>query len=295
MTRSLAIFGDSLMDSGNLDQVANIVGRDPFQEKIYNGSGNVRASDALVLGQHIAQGLGASLGSTRLANIVTLPLLRLTGFGSRQIRDFSYAGATSGAKGSARSGLSRFSIGLKEQASGFASSTGKTSDLDALISAGSNDITDLAADVKGLRPVLASSTLKDDRRLRDSVARRIVNNVADAHDAITGLVDETVILGLAPLSVTPFVRSQAARLNAPLRDRFTSLVDGIAQSVNQGLANRFAGRSNVLVVDGFQVWQSVSSPVFLDDIHPTSATAQQLAGAVVGLIKDSHLDSFGFG
>jgi hypothetical protein len=29
MTRSLAIFGDSLMDARNLDQVANIVGQDP--------------------------------------------------------------------------------------------------------------------------------------------------------------------------------------------------------------------------------------------------------------------------
>ena len=42
MTRSLAIFGDSLMDAGNLDQVANIVGQDPFQESIYNRGGNVR-------------------------------------------------------------------------------------------------------------------------------------------------------------------------------------------------------------------------------------------------------------
>jgi hypothetical protein len=48
------------------------------------------------------------------------------------------------------------------------------------------------------------------------------------------------------------------------------------------------------VVDGFQVWQSVANPVFLDDVHPTSATAQQLGGTVVGLIKDSHLESFGF-
>jgi hypothetical protein len=32
--------------------------------------------------------------------------------------------------------------------------------------------------------------------------------------------------------------------------------------VNQGLAKRFAGRSDVLVVDGFQVWQSVANPVF---------------------------------
>jgi phospholipase/lecithinase/hemolysin len=294
MTRSLAIFGDSLMDSGNLDQVAKAVGQNPFQEKIYNGSGNVRASDALVLGQHIARGLGASLSSTRLANIVTLPLLRFTGFGAGQIRDYSYAGATSGARGSVRSGLSRFPIGLKEQARAFALTTDKTTDLDALMTAGSNDITDLAADLKALKPVLATPGLKDDLRLQGRAARRIVRNVAAAYDRITGRVDETVILGLAPLSATPFVRSQASRLGAPLADRLTRFVDGVARTVNQGLAKRFAGRSDVLVVDGFQVWQSVANPVFLDDVHPTSATAQQLGGTVVGLIKDSHLESFGF-
>lgn len=294
MTRSLAIFGDSLMDSGNLDQVANVIGQNPFEEQIYNGSGNVRASDGLVLGQHIARGLGASLGSTRLANLTTLPALRFTGFGSRQIRDFAYAGATSGSQGSSRSGLSSFPIGLRSQARAFATTTSRSQDLDALLMAGSNDITDLVADLNALRPVLASPSLRDDRRLQNRVSRRIVNNIANAYDTITGLVDEAVILGLAPLSATPYVRNQALQLSAPLRDRLTSLVDGVAQRVNQGLADRFAGRSDVLVVDGFQVWQSVSNPAFLDDVHPTSATGQRLAGTVVDLINDSHLASFGF-
>lgn len=282
------------MDSGNLDRVANVIGQNPFEEDIYNGSGNVRASDGLVLGQHIARGLGASLRSTRLANLATLPVLRFTGFGSRQIRDFAYAGATSGSQGSRRSGLSSVPIGLKSQARAFATTTSRSQDLDALLMAGSNDITDLVADLNALRPVLASPSLRDDRRLQNRVSRRIVNNIAAAYDTITGLVDEAVILGLAPLSATPYVRNQSLQLSAPLRDRLTGLVDGIAQGVNRGLADRFAGRSDVLVVDGFQVWQSVSNPAFLDDVHPTSATAENLAGAVVGLIRDSHLASFGF-
>ena len=123
MTRSLAIFGDSLMDAGNLDQVANIVGQDPFQESIYNRGGNVKAADGPVFGEHIAQQLGASLGSRQLANLITLPLLRFTGFGSKQLRNYAYAGATSGNAGSSRSGLASSPIGLRAQTRAFAAST----------------------------------------------------------------------------------------------------------------------------------------------------------------------------
>jgi phospholipase/lecithinase/hemolysin len=294
MTRSLAIFGDSLMDAGNLDQVANIVRQDPFQESIYNRGGNVKASDGLVFGEHIAQQLGASLGSRQLANLITLPALGLTGFGSQQLRNFAYAGATSGNAGSRRAGLSRFPIGLRAQARAFAASTNSSKDLDALLMAGSNDITDLAADPDPLKAFLATPGRGDDQKFEQKAARRIVNNIVAAYDSITGRVDETVILGLAPLSATPIVRDLAQSLDASMTDPLLALVDGIARRVNQGLASRLDERKDVLVVDGFEVWSQVSDPVFLDDVHPTSATSGRLAGEVVGLIQTSDLQSFGF-
>ena len=164
MTRSLAIFGDSLMDAGNLDQVAKIVGQDPFQESIYNRGGNVKASDGPVFGEHIAQQLGASLGSRQLANLITLPVLGFTGFGSKQLRNFAYAGATSGNAGSSRSGLERFPIGLRAQTRAFAANTSSSKDLDALLMAGSNDITDLVANPDPLKAFLATPGRRDDRR-----------------------------------------------------------------------------------------------------------------------------------
>jgi len=294
MTRSLAIFGDSLMDAGNLDQVANIVGQDPFQESIYNRGGNVKASDGPVFGEHIAGQLGATLGSRQLGNLITLPLLRFTGFGSKQLRNFAYAGATSGNAGSSRSGLERFPIGLRAQTQAFAASTSSSKDLDALLMAGSNDITDLVANPDPLKAFLATPGRRDDRQFEKKAARRIVNNIVAAYDNITGLVDETVILGLAPLSATPFVRDQASRLTPSLRDPLLALVDGIASRVNQGLASRLDARPDVLVLDGFEVWRSVNNPVFLDDVHPSSATSGLLAGEVVGLIQSSDLQSFGF-
>ena len=294
MTRSLAIFGDSLMDAGNLDQVANIVGQDPFQESIYNRGGNVKAADGPVFGEHIAQQLGASLGSRQLANLITLPLLRFTGFGRNQLRNYAYAGATSGNAGSSRSGLASSPIGLRAQTRAFAASTSSSKDLDALLMAGSNDITDLVANPDPLKAFLATPGRRDDRQFEKQAARRIVNNIVAAYDNITGLVDETVILGLSPLSATPFVRDQASRLTPSLRDPLLAMVDGIASRVNQGLASRLDARPDVLVLDGFEVWRRVSNPAFLDDVHPSSATSGLLAGEVVGLIQASDLQSFGF-
>ena len=294
MTRSLAIFGDSLMDAGNLDQVAKIVRQDPFQESIYNPGGNVKASNGPVFGEHIAQQLGASLGSRQLANLITLPVLGFTGFGSKQLRNFAYAGATSGNAGSSRSGLERFPIGLRAQTRAFAANTSSSKDLDALMMAGSNDITDLVANPDPLKAFLATPGRRDDRRFEKKAARSIVNNIVAAYDNITGLVDETVIIGLAPLSATPFVRDQASRLTPSLRDPLLALVDGIASKVNQGLASRLDARPDVLVIDGFEVWRSVSNPAFLDDVHPRSATSGLLAGEVVGLIQASDLQSFAF-
>ena len=294
MTRSLAIFGDSLMDAGNLDQVASIVRQNPFQDPIYSRGGNVKASDGSVFGEHIAEQLGASLGSRQLANLITLPTLRFTGFGSKQLRNYSYAGATSGFAGSRRSGLSRFPIGLRAQARAFAASTSRTQDLDALLTVGSNEITDLVADPDPLKVFLASPSRRDDLQFEMKAARRIVNNIVEAYDVITGLVDETVIVGLAPLSATPYVADQAMGMNASLREPLLDLVDGIAGRVNQVLARRLDARPDVLVVDGFELWRSVSNPMFLDDVHPTSATGQSLAGAVAGLIQASDLQSYGF-
>ena len=80
MTRSLLILGDSLMDSGNIDQVARRFGQDPFEEAIYNGGGNRKASDGPVFGEHIARLLGANLKRNAFANLQTLPGLTLGGF-----------------------------------------------------------------------------------------------------------------------------------------------------------------------------------------------------------------------
>ena len=295
MTRTLLILGDSLMDSGNVDQLARRFGQDPFEEPIYNGGGNRKASDGPVLGEHIARQLGANLRRNTLANLRTLPGLTLGGFGSAQLRTYAYAGALSGSTGTGRSGLAAFPLGLRSQTRAVAiSSLLPERDLDALIAAGSNDLIDLVEQGARLRRVLASPGRRDDRGLQQRTAKAIVGNIRASRDAITGVVDETVIVGLSPLSATPYLQQQAKQWGRRLADPLLDWVDGTAQRVNRGLAKAFDDQKAVLVVDGTAAWNAVANPMFLDDVHPTSTTASRLAAEVVAAIEASTLQSYGF-
>jgi phospholipase/lecithinase/hemolysin len=295
MTRSLLILGDSLMDSGNIDQVARTFGQDPFEEAIYNGGGNRKASDGPVLGEHIARLLGANLKRNVLANLQTLPGLTLGGFGKAQLRTYAYAGALSGRSGSSRSGLGAFPLGLRSQVNAVAATTTRReSDLDALIGAGSNDLIDLVEEGTRLRRVLATVSGRDDRRLQKRTAKSIVRNIRASRDALTGVVDEVVMVGISPLSETPYLQAQARQWGGALADPLLDWVDGAARRVNSGLAKAFAGQKSTLVVDGTAVWNAVANPVFLDDVHPASASASRLAEQVVAAIEASSLRSFGF-
>jgi phospholipase/lecithinase/hemolysin len=295
MTRSLVVLGDSLMDSGNVDQLARRFGQDPFEESIYNGGGNRKASDGPVFGEHIALQLGANLRSNTLANLETLPGLTLRGFGKTQLRTYAYGGALSGSTASTRSSLGALPLGLRSQAQAVASSTLRPErDLDALIAVGSNDLIDLVDQDTRLRGVLASAGGRDDRQLQRRTAKEIVRNIRASRDALTGVVDETVIVGISPLSATPYMQRQAGQWGATLRDPLLAWVDGAAERVNRGLAKAFAKERAVLVVDGTAIWNAVANPVFLDDVHPTSATASLLAAQVVAAIAASPLQSFGF-
>jgi hypothetical protein len=294
MTRSLSILGDSLMDTGNTDQVGRRFGINPFEERIYNGGGNVKASDGLVLSEHIAQQLQGDVGLNQLVNLDTLTGLLIHGFGSAQLRTFAYAGATSGLRGSELSGLDRFQVGLKVQARALARLNRPDWDNDVLMHAGSNDVMDLINRRSIVRPVLASAKITDDQRLAARTAQRIVTNISEAHASFARGVDETVVLGLSRLSAIPAVQERARSLGGRLRNRLLSLVDDIAYRVNQGLQQAFRRHKDVHVVDSIGVWDAIPTPQFLDGLHPTSATSADLAAEIVKAINTSKLRSFGF-
>ena len=55
----IIIFGDSTCDTGNLSSVAKALGlANPFKDQIYDGGGNTKASDGLVLSEHFGVEIG---------------------------------------------------------------------------------------------------------------------------------------------------------------------------------------------------------------------------------------------
>lgn len=307
MTSSLVLLGDSLVDTGNTTALARLVGQDPFAAALYNGGGNRKASDGPVLAEQIALRLGARLGSTTEVNLLSLPLQHLAGgFGSStQLWNFAYAGATSGLAGSRREGLAGFPLGLVSQARVVAANAPRRADVDALINAGGNDLIALVDRPGRVLRALRSAGRRDDRLLSRQQARRIVANTRRAVDTISGnpsrggfAIDEVVILGLPPLGQTPAVRAVAAGLPPSLGRGLRRFVDQTARRVNRQLKRRYNSPrrdDGVEVIDGFKVWNSVARPRFLDDVHPTAATAGRLADAVVQRIAASaDLSSYGF-
>ncbi|MCP9926402.1 SGNH/GDSL hydrolase family protein [Cyanobium sp. CH-040] len=317
VTTAFAFLGDSTLDFGNLSEAAAFLGEPaPFRQKRYAGGGKVKASDGFVLGEQIVRQLGAGsrssparLRSAELINLSDQPLRQgLRGKDpNAQVFNFAYAGATSGRRGSDLAGLRNFDIGLRRQASTLASAARflpRGSDLDVIISAGSNDIFDfLESNRDPITRVLVTPGGSDNRRLANKVASRIVGNIDAALDSITGLYDEAVVFGPAPLSDIPIIRSlsndfkdKVPLLGGSLRSEFRSFVNQISASVNRRLDRKYnsSTRNGIFAVDGIEAWKSVRSPGFVDSIHPDSRTNGRLASnAVTQIANAAGFDSFG--
>lgn len=294
MTRYLSILGDSLMDAGNASWLGRRFGVNPFAATLYSGGGNVKASDGLVLGEHIALRLGADPGSSQLVNKDTLTGLVQGGFGVSQIRNYAVAGATTGPSGSRLSGLEGFPIGLSSQAATMIALGRGEDDHDVVIAAGSNDLIDYVSSRPRMREVLEADSRKSLTRLSAQASRLVLNKLSGSVDMISGQVDELVLLGLPPLGALPYVHRRARGLSRTDGDQLVDFLNASSERVNRGLERRFGYDPNVLIIDGHAVWRSLGRLDFLDGFHPTSNTAGSLASEIVGLIRGSHLDTFGF-
>ena len=316
MTSSFAFLGDSTLDFGNLSATASFLNEPaPFRQKRYAGGGNVKASDGFVLGEQIVRKLGASssdpparLNSAELINFSDQTLQEvLSGKDPKaQVFNFAYAGATSGLRGSKTADLDSYRIGLRQQAATLADTASEfplPQDLDVIISGGANDVFDfLDAKSDKVKRVLITPFRSDNKSLANRVANRIVDNIDASLDTITGLYNEAVVVGMAPLSAIPRVRSAAKQIGRTpligslLRKEFFRFVDDISARVNAKLDKGLnsSDDNGVFFVDGIDAWKSVRSPSFVDTIHPDSATNARLGRFVASQIAAAaSLDSFG--
>lgn len=304
------------MDSGNLDELARSLGeRRPFRNQRYDGSGNVKASDAYVVGEQVARRLGASsrrsparLKSLELINFSDQPLRR--GLRDKdpdaEVYNFAVAGSTTGKRGSRTADLKDFKIGLKSQTALFAKSTRFVSPEikpDIIIGAGSNNVLDfLTANESRIRRAVITPGSSGERSLAKKVARKVVADIAESLDSITGLYDQAVILGTGKFSDLPRVREaskglkRVPLLGGSLSGEFRKFVDRISKEINRRLEDQYNGgdEDDILVINGLDAWKSAKKPEFVDSIHPTSKFNGKLADFVAEQIgSPSGLDSFG--
>ena len=77
----LVILGDSLVDAGNTAFVFSQLGlENPYQDTVYAGGGNVKASDGLVLGEQVALEMGGGVDDAHLIQSCLLKHQRMFKF-----------------------------------------------------------------------------------------------------------------------------------------------------------------------------------------------------------------------
>jgi hypothetical protein len=136
VTKTLVIFGDSLVDAGNTAFVFSQLGLgNPYQDSVCAGGGNVKASDGLVLGELVALGMGASVDDSHLISI-------LSSEAPREVQVHNYA--HSFAKTDFSPMLSEeLGIGVKQQLNSFMERADyymDKPDVDVILACGGNDM-----------------------------------------------------------------------------------------------------------------------------------------------------------
>ena len=291
MTSTLVILGASLMDAGNIAGLGPLMDLEPFAEKIYDKGGNVRASDGPVLGERFVEVLGGDPEDAQLFNVLSLEQAA-----AADVHNYAHGGAQSDEQPSKTLLGIEIGIGLASQVQSLKGRRAfyeASADVDALISAGANDLLQQLDDLDPFLEVLSTRRRRDDRRLARTMSRPIFRNIRDSVDQITGLLDEVVVFGSHPITFTPKALERTSELEGDLGDQVLGLFDAIGDRLNRRLSRRFGNNDQVLVLDVQSLWDQLESPEFLDDVHPTTRTSLELAELAVPIIQD-QFESFGF-
>ena len=293
MTSTLVIFGDSLVDAKNTFTLFSLVGQNPFEDDIYAGGGNTKASDGLVLGEQIAGELGVSIDEMQNISILSLqPAMEA------DVHNYAHAGARSGTEPTSTLPTTGDSIGIgfKEQVRIFLNRADyyiDKDDVDVLISCGGNDLRDALELKDEIEAVAITPTLKDDKQLSFKIAKPIAKNLKKSTRKIAELVDEIVITGAPPVTETPEARDWSLSFDKEIRNRALDIIDRARNKVHKKVNKYFADEANVFVVDGSEAWQKLENPSFVDTIHPDTKTSQALAEIIAPEASEA-LVTFGF-
>ncbi|MGB3312486.1 MAG: SGNH/GDSL hydrolase family protein [Nodosilinea sp.] len=249
---TIALLGDSLLDTGNLTSILAPFGIVPFPDlpfpdPPYSGG---KASNGLVLGEAVMAQLALDPGSLKLG--VRLPTTPPTLNPLTENINYAVAGATTGIFGPEGNGLENFPVGVQSQIALFTqdlASVGipeaKVEKPDILFSAGSNDVFEALVDINSFANILSTPSQDDDNALRNDLASQVVGNIYTAVGSLENYVDDIVILGLSKLGDSPFSIQTDGIIDALLPGNYAgqtrAFLTSVAAEINTRLIDTYDG------------------------------------------------------
>jgi phospholipase/lecithinase/hemolysin len=309
---TIALLGDSLLDTGNLTNVLTLFGRvpfpdfpnPPFSDPPYTGG---KASNGLVLGEAVLAELGIDLGSLKLG--FRLPFTPPSPNLLTKNINYAVAGATTGVFGSEGNELNQLPIGVQSQIALFKQDLASTRmpeaksvKPDIIFSAGSNDIFEVLVDIQSFITVLLTPCKDDDNALKNDLATQVTGNIYAAIDSLESYSNNIVIFGLSKLGDSPFsikvdgaVAYEASSLDGDLAGQTRAFLNSVAAEVNTRLIATYDGPnyrgSDFLFDDVAQIIGSKATRV-LNDLEGFSPRAASFASSVLAGISRQEGTSF---
>lgn len=300
---TIALLGDSLLDTGNLTNILAPFGRVPFPNPPYSEG---KASNGLVLGEAVIAQLGIDPDSLMLGvRLPTAPTL------NPLIENINYAvaGATTGVFGSEGIGLAMVPVGVQSQIALFAQdlvSVGipeaKAEKPDIIFSAGSNDVFEALVDINSFASILLTPDKNDDNTLKNDLAAQVVENTYVSIDSLENYVDDIVILGLSRLGDSPLSIQTDGAVDALLPGDYAgqtrSFLTDVAAEVNTRLSATYDSqdpRENDFLFDDIAQIISDNAARVLNDLEDFSTRAvtygsSLLAGTEFSMAFDDLVD-----
>jgi len=289
MTKTLVILGDSLVDAGNTAFVFSQLGLDnPYQDSIYAGGGNVKASDGLVLGELVALEMGGEIDDAHLISILSTE-------SPRDVQVHNYAHAF------ARTDFSpmlseQMGIGVKQQLNSLVQRADyykSKPDVDVILACGGNDMYAVFSEIEEINKVISTKSKEDNKKFAVDTAKSIARNIRKTISQLDDIVDEIAVAGMTPMMELP--DSQDWLTNFPSEDRTqaSKLISKIGKKITRKLQKSFESNTDVHVNNGYELFGQIESPSCVDGFHPDSETSLQMAKLFVNEMTE-NLDTFGF-
>ena len=260
----------------------------PYQDTIYAGGGNVKASDGLVLGEKVALEMGGGVDDAHLISILSSETPK-----DVQVHNYAHAFARTDFSPMLSEELG---IGVKQQLNSFmqrADYYKSHPDVDVILASGGNDLYAIFSEVDEIKEVISTKNKKDNKKFVVYHAKSIARNIRKTVRQLDDIVDEIAVAGMTPMMELPDSQDWLTNFTSEDQTQAAKLISKIGKKITRKLQKSFESNSDVHVNNGYELFGQVESPSFVDGFHPDSETSLQMAKLFVNEMTE-NFDTFGF-